>query len=210
MEVHPPHSPIHSVKEFMIHILAITIGLLLALGLDSTVEWLHHRHLAREARENIFAEIRSNQRNVLGHLRAMPEEQKRLQVILAAVDDLQNKRPSKPLGDFNWTFNIPAESAWNSTASSGAITYMKYDEIRRYSQLYDFQKIYNSYAERYLQERHDMNVMLTRLQAQGKLSDAEFEEGKRNIQSEIMRTLELQEIDNDLNNAYSNILSRKN
>lgn len=53
MEVHPPHSPIHSVKEFMVHLLAITIGLLIALGLEASVEWLHHRSLVREARENM-------------------------------------------------------------------------------------------------------------------------------------------------------------
>lgn len=37
MEVHPPHKPIHSVKEFMVHLLAITIGLLIALGLEASV-----------------------------------------------------------------------------------------------------------------------------------------------------------------------------
>jgi hypothetical protein len=34
----------------MVHQQAITIGLLIALGLESSVEWLHHRHLARDAR----------------------------------------------------------------------------------------------------------------------------------------------------------------
>lgn len=208
MEVHPPHGPIHTVKDFLLHLLTITIGLLIALGLEGTVEWVHHRHLAQDARENILAEIRSNQSNVLDHLQAMPEERKRLQAILDSVDDLQNKRPTKPLGVYNWTFNFPVESAWNATASSGAIAYMNYDEVKQYSRLYNFQKLYASYVEHYLQERHDMNVLLRRQQAQGKLSEAEFESGKRTIESEILRTLELQEMDNTLKKAYSEMLAQ--
>jgi hypothetical protein len=38
VEVYPPYKPIHSVKEFMVHQQAITIGLLIALGLESFVE----------------------------------------------------------------------------------------------------------------------------------------------------------------------------
>jgi hypothetical protein len=60
VEVHPPQSPIHSVKDFMLHLLAITIGLLIALGLEGSVEWMHHRHLVREAKENIAQEIHHN------------------------------------------------------------------------------------------------------------------------------------------------------
>ena len=40
MEVHPPHSPVRSIKDFMVHLLAITIGLLIALGLEASVEWM--------------------------------------------------------------------------------------------------------------------------------------------------------------------------
>lgn len=207
MDVHTPHKPIHSIKEFLVHLLAITIGLLIALGLEATVEWVHHLHMARDAQENILQEVRANQRGVLTHLSAMQNEQKRLEAILAEVNDLQKKRPTKPLGDFNWTYNIPVDSAWNATSSSGAIAYMQYRDVKRYSQLYDFQKLYNSYVQHYLEERHEMNVLTERLQAEGRLSDAEFENIKHIIQSEILRTMELKEMDQTLNDAYSAMLS---
>ena len=60
LDVHPPHGPIHSIQEFMVHLRAITIGLLIALRLEATVEWRHHRSLASEAGENISHEIRDN------------------------------------------------------------------------------------------------------------------------------------------------------
>ena len=37
VEVHPPDKPIHSVKEFVVHMLAITLGLLIALDRKSVV-----------------------------------------------------------------------------------------------------------------------------------------------------------------------------
>src|ERR1035441_4507065 len=118
MEVYPPHKPIHSIKEFLVHLLAITIGLLIALGLEASVEWLHHRHLARDARENIFQEMRVNQQDVVRQLNALPADEKRLDEILSLVDDAQHGRPQKPIGGFMWTSVLLRDSAWNAASST--------------------------------------------------------------------------------------------
>ena len=39
LDVHAPHEAVHSWKAFFVHIAAISIGLLLALGLEATVGW---------------------------------------------------------------------------------------------------------------------------------------------------------------------------
>ena len=135
MEVHPPHAPIHSIKEFMVHLLAITIGLLIALGLESSVEWVHHRHLARDARENILKEVRANRQMVARQLSVLPAEEKRLDEILSGVDDVQHGRPTKPLADFMWTSILLQDSAWRTASSTGAVAFMSYDEVQRYSAL---------------------------------------------------------------------------
>lgn len=209
MEVHPPHGPIHSVKEFMVHLLAITIGLLIALGLESSVEWVHHRHLARDARENIFQEVRANQQDVLRQLNALPAEEKRLDEILSLVDDAQHGRPEKPIGSFVWTNVFLHDSAWAATSSTGAIAYMSYDEVKRYATLYAIQSFNSTILERNLAERHEMNVFLERMVAQGKLSDADFESGKRIILSAKIRGLEMREIENALNANYTRLLSQE-
>jgi hypothetical protein len=62
MDVHPPHAGIHSWKDFWIHLGTITIGLLIAIGLEQSVEWMHHLHqrhvleadLREEARKNLI------------------------------------------------------------------------------------------------------------------------------------------------------------
>ena len=38
LDVHPPHEKMHGFKDFLLHLLTITIGLLIALGLEGCVE----------------------------------------------------------------------------------------------------------------------------------------------------------------------------
>ena len=45
LDVHVPYEAIQTWKAFFFHIAAISIGLLIAIGLEQTVESLHHRHL---------------------------------------------------------------------------------------------------------------------------------------------------------------------
>ncbi len=60
LDVHPPHTPVHGIRDFLLHLFTITIGLLIALSLEAAVEGMHHRHLVHQARENIRDEVREN------------------------------------------------------------------------------------------------------------------------------------------------------
>jgi len=39
LDVHAPHSSIGGWREFLLHLVAITIGLVIALSLEGLVEW---------------------------------------------------------------------------------------------------------------------------------------------------------------------------
>lgn len=56
LDVHPPHHAAHSWRDFFVHIATIVIGLLIAVGLEQTVEFVHHRH-QREALEAQMREV---------------------------------------------------------------------------------------------------------------------------------------------------------
>ena len=60
LDVHPPHEKVHSWTQFFIHIAAITIGLLLALGLEQTVEYFHHRHQREQLEAALQRDGRAN------------------------------------------------------------------------------------------------------------------------------------------------------
>jgi hypothetical protein len=51
LDVHPPHEAAHTWKDFLIHVATICVGLLIAVGLEQTVELIHHAHQRRELRE---------------------------------------------------------------------------------------------------------------------------------------------------------------
>jgi hypothetical protein len=62
MEIHAPDKPILTIKEAIVHLAIVTIGILIALSLEGLVEWRHHRELVQEARANIADEIRDTAR----------------------------------------------------------------------------------------------------------------------------------------------------
>jgi hypothetical protein len=191
----------------MVHLLAITIGLLIALALEATVEWSHYRSLVREARENMAHEIRENQKNLALELKALPGEKRELESILRTAVDVQHSRPTQQHGEFNWKVTRLAESAWNTTGSSGALAHMSYTEAREYAQLYSLQQMFNANMDRYVDSRAEMYAFLSRTELRDKPSVAEFEAGEHNIAKGLVMTDFLREIGNELNVAYTEFLA---
>jgi hypothetical protein len=60
LDVHPAHHAASTWKEFFIHIATIVLGLLIAVSLEQTVEYIHHRHQVAETREALRIERRIN------------------------------------------------------------------------------------------------------------------------------------------------------
>ena len=60
LDVHPPHEAAHTWKDFFIHIATIVIGLLIAVGLEQTVEAIHHASERHELIEDMHAESERN------------------------------------------------------------------------------------------------------------------------------------------------------
>jgi hypothetical protein len=84
---------------------------------------------------------------------------------------------------------------------------MNYEEVRRYSQLYALQQMFNSSIDRYLESRRDMYSFLTRVNLPDKPSPTEFGDGKRAISSEMVTGQFSREIGEALNGGYAKIQS---
>jgi hypothetical protein len=56
LDVHPPHAPTHTWRDFFIHIATICVGLLIAIALEQSVEALHHRRECSELYEQMRME----------------------------------------------------------------------------------------------------------------------------------------------------------
>jgi hypothetical protein len=60
LDVHPAHHAASSWKEFFVHIATMVLGLLIAVGLEQGMEYIHHRRQVAEVREALLQERRSN------------------------------------------------------------------------------------------------------------------------------------------------------
>ena len=142
LDVHPPEHAAHSWRDFLIHIVTIVIGLLIAVGLEQTVELLHHRHEVAEAREALAAEhqenVRRYHRNVRNHLErlaAFHTDEDVLRYLLAHPGAKGDDLP----GTMGWgaiTLQEPVESEWNVVEHTNVSSLFPPEELRRYAAEY--------------------------------------------------------------------------
>lgn len=57
MELHVPHGSVRSVKDFVVHIGIVTVGVIIALGLSQLLESYHRSRMAAETMEGFRREI---------------------------------------------------------------------------------------------------------------------------------------------------------
>jgi hypothetical protein len=60
IDVHAPHGGVHTWKDFWIHLGTITLGLLIAISLEQSVEWLHHQHERYQLEDDLHYEAARN------------------------------------------------------------------------------------------------------------------------------------------------------
>ena len=125
LDVHPPHETVHSWKDFLIHMSAICLGLLIAIGLEQTVEYLHHRHLAAEARRALLAERSQNEIANEMNIFTTQRHQRDLQHDLAILHALRARQPL-PTGPFivEHPRYLYLEDEWHKVHQSGTINYL--------------------------------------------------------------------------------------
>jgi hypothetical protein len=139
IEVHPPHEDVHTWRQFFIHIAAITIGLLIAIGLEQTVVYFHHRHQLQEARRELAVELESNRRVVGINLEATRKTMADLDADMALLRGPQIS-PSNirsklvyGLGNIHW----PKDGTWQAVKQNGSLGLMAHDELHYYVYIYE-------------------------------------------------------------------------
>jgi hypothetical protein len=149
MEIHAPHGSVGSVREFLVHLAIITIGVLIALSLEGCTEWVHHRSLVREARANIANELRDNKNEIDRLISDMSKMGGELDVALGVIDDLRT-RGKTDAKSFSLTYQMAqlSTASRNTAEATGAFGYMDYAEVKRYAAVYDLQEQFVRQQER--------------------------------------------------------------
>jgi len=147
LDVHAPHQSVHTWKDFSIHIAAITIGLLIALGLEATVAWVHHRHQARQALEQLKQEFDQNRLVLASDMRSGALDERNHRAALAVLRRLRlgARGPDDRL-IFVRGFEPFIATAWKVSHESGAAAYLPYDTLAGFDEIYEAQQRINDTA----------------------------------------------------------------
>ena len=149
----PPagESPRASV-DFLLELVAVTAGVLLAMTLGGIREWQQDRALVREARQTISLEIAAN-RAELGEVLASAEERRRrLDQALTFADEMVTRGETEiDELDLGFSFAELSSASWMTAERTGALAHMDYPQVREYSRLYEVQTLFEEQQRRSLE-----------------------------------------------------------
>ncbi|WP_394762452.1 hypothetical protein [Phenylobacterium sp.] len=137
MDIHKP-KPWHGGREFLKEIGTIVIGVLIALGAEQAVEWLHWRQQAVETRETLHAELARNL-GVLEVLRLQDACADQRLSLLDAWADGRARVVSRNLAAVENRTLIPSLrfTAWEVAKSGSVANHMPISDRLLYGDLYD-------------------------------------------------------------------------
>jgi hypothetical protein len=142
LEVHPPHHATNSWRDFFIHIATIVLGLCIAVGLEQTVEYIHHRHQIRDTREALHQEREENRKLFSVNTASFRWQMSQLKNNLRVLTFLQ-QHPATPEeklpGVLEWFFmhDPVVESAWKNSQQTQVLTLMPSEETEADAKLYE-------------------------------------------------------------------------
>ena len=140
LDVHPAHHAAGTWREFLVHIATIVLGLLIAIGLEQTVEHIHHRLQATEARDLLRVERNMNRTSLAIDIYTTERNQRDLRRDLDILRGLRTHAPTPDptfiLRRFSYGF---FSEAWKNVHESGTINYLKPDDLRALDYLYELQ-----------------------------------------------------------------------
>ena len=131
LDVHAPHAGIHSWKDFFIHIATITIGLLIAIGLEQTVEYVHHLSQLQAARQELTLEFAENKRIAQLNREQLGKQENALTQDMALL--IASRASHAPLAgtlNYSWLFRLYRDGAWQAARQNGTLELMPHAELR--------------------------------------------------------------------------------
>jgi hypothetical protein len=137
MELHAPGGPVRSLKDFLVHIGVVTLGILIALGLEQLVEAHHRSSLAKTAVAGFRKELAYDQdqvNEVLGNTRQLRAKIESAIARLSAAPTPGGAEP--PLDYPGITLDIVSTANWDTAVATQALNELPFETVARYAQAY--------------------------------------------------------------------------
>lgn len=180
LDVHPAHHAATTWRDFFIHIATIVIGLLIAVGLEQTVEAIHHRHQRHQLQEDLHAESIRVHTALQNNLRTLAAERIWLLTLRKDVDTmrasggrinlpyrprptLDPNDPTKPLPGLTW----PPDGVWQAAKSSALVSLLPQWQAEIYSRLSRQQDLFGAVTTAWIAEQTNLIAFESRFDDAG-------------------------------------------
>jgi hypothetical protein len=202
MDVHAPHEPIHTWRDFAIHLFIVTIGLFIALSLEALVQHLHQRHLLHTADTNLHIEFHDNREYLADDEHHLDLTEAHLQHDVALLTARKSDPTLPDTLDFNWHWDGLQDSAWTTARDSGALALMPFDNQQGWSVLYAQQGSVNQQASVYIADIYRAAAP-TKGRAFAQLTPAELDQSIASTQQALADLDHLRDLCKSLDVIYN-------
>lgn len=144
LDIHPAHHAATTWRDFFVHIATIVLGLLIAIGLEQSVELLHHRHQRQQLQGDLRNEAAQNLQVIDRDLKMQNLEPWFQQAITAAsvagFYKIRITLPSAPclpgsVGTAEYRYFAPSQAVWTTAKENGIVALLPPAESRMYARL---------------------------------------------------------------------------
>jgi hypothetical protein len=147
IDIHEPHGGVHTWKDFWIHLGTITVGLLIAIGLEQGVEKLHHLEQGRQLEADLQQEALVNRDRIAMDEAALDSDMAwllRLRRNVSALRDgapkqsfVYPERPETYPSNPNRSFvRLPYVTVWTTAQESNLIPLLPQERARNYASVH--------------------------------------------------------------------------
>ena len=151
LDVHPAHHAATTWRDFFIHIATIVIGLLIAIGLEQTVEAIHHHHQRHQLQEDLHNEAEQNLQVINRDLKmqnleswfdkvmhdeatlkagAASPHQEKIQITLPPAPCLPGS-----VGTAEFRYFAPSQAVWTTAKEGGLVALLPVEQARMQARL---------------------------------------------------------------------------
>jgi len=161
LDVHVPHKTEHTWTDFFIHIGTIAVGLLIALGLEQSVELIHRAHQRHQLEADLHTEAQNNRVIIARDLRLQGLEPW-FQQAITSVDSATPQQgkirftlPFAPcipgsVGTSTERYFAPSEAVWTTAKESSLVGLLPVEQARMYARLsHNYDLLANSREDLY-------------------------------------------------------------
>jgi hypothetical protein len=146
LDVHPPHHAATTWRDFFIHIITIVIGLLIAIGLEQTVEFVHHTHQRHQLQEDLHDEAEQNLQVIDRDLKMQNLEPWFDKAMIDATpasphqDKIRITLPLAPclpgsVGTAEFRYFAPSQAVWTTAKEGGLVALLPVEQSRMQARL---------------------------------------------------------------------------